>query len=75
HLPDLKFRRVVYTLRLGSSDQFAYGGQILFVSPPFVRVVSIKPFTINFAWCLALGLEERRGITLRFPMKKGIHPN
>ena len=31
-------------------------------------------YTINIAWCLALGLEERRGLKLWFPMKKDIHP-
>jgi len=33
-----------------------------------------RPF-INIAWCLALGLEERRGLYRGFPMKKNIHPN
>ncbi len=30
--------------------------------------------TFNIAWCLALGLEERRGLKRGFPMKKDIHP-
>ncbi|BCU57575.1 hypothetical protein ENKO_41690 [Enterobacter kobei] len=66
--PDLKTGGLVYTLEEQDADQFACAGYFLYDSPPLMCFDHVKEnvTTLNIAWCLALGLEERRGLKLRF---------